>query len=133
MTTLFNVLNTRIAFLASIAVLVATAFVISQDYERIAFVSHEVTFTDTSEQGMQIMPASCFSSAAYYHTDLPVVAGGYGYFLGPGFSEAGAWAPYAGMYICMSNTSGNSYFIPALSAYELNMFKSYKPSGVSGT
>lgn len=101
--------------------------------------SHEVTFTDSSKGGLAIMPASCASSPGYYHASLGSVVdvNGYSFVSDTGQTEYGAFGCYGGngscnvetggtgtlTYICTTNTSGSSYFIPANTAAELNAVK----------
>ncbi len=99
--------------------------------------SHEVTFTDSSESGLAIMPASCASNPEYYHgvLDSAVDENGYSFVSETGQTEYGTYGCYGGnglcneggtgeaVYICTTNTSGNSYFIHANTTAELNAVK----------
>jgi hypothetical protein len=90
----------------------------------------EAKFTDASPYGLQIMPASCASNPADFHGFLASSPDGRGYILPPGAGEDGAYAPFAGMYVCANNTTANTFFIPANTAAELQSFKNYPPYGV---
>lgn len=83
----------------------------------------EARFIDLSPSGLQIVPASCASSPSLFHLQLPPTFDGKGFYVQPGWSEAGANAANAGMYVCVTNSSSNTYFIPANSAAELQSFK----------
>ena len=87
-----------------------------------AFTSHEVRFTDPSENGLAIMPASCASSPAYFHTHLGSTTDptGYGLLSATGQTEYGA--THLGISLCVTNASGASYFIPAKTAEEMQAF-----------
>ncbi len=93
------------------------------------FVSAEVQFTDHSVSGMQLTPASCASSPSYYHSLLSATTDGKGYVIHGQQLEGGVYATYLGAYVCIENTSpaGYSYFVPALTASEYNIFKSVHP------
>lgn len=101
------------------AIVVALVAYTGASAPREGFASSEVYFTDTSPGGLAIMPASCASSPSYYHYALTVQ--GAGYSIATGLSEYGAYKH--GVYVCVTNTSGSTYFIPANSATELNSFK----------
>lgn len=80
--------------------------------------------------GLKIIPASCVSGNTYYHANLSI-AGQHAYSTFPGDSDAGAWIPGVGDYICViSHSGGQAYFIPAKTAAELQAFKAHQPSGV---
>ncbi len=129
------------AFLVRNAVLLLTCFamlaflnVIAESRE--AFFSPEVYFTDDSKSGLSVMPASCASTGdpSLFHEPLQVSTDGYGYMLGAETSwdsSRGAYSSYAGMYVCIiQNTSGQTIFIPARTAAELQAFKNNPPPGV---
>jgi hypothetical protein len=86
-----------------------------------SFVSHEVTFTDRSPDGLAIMPASCASDPAQFHTSLPATSDGKGYTRAPGTSQRGATKN--GVSICTTNTTASTFFIPANTAAEMNSVK----------
>lgn len=88
---------------------------------KVGFASVELKFTDPSTSGLAIMPASCASSPAYYHGGLSSPWDGRGYLSYSGTSEYGAYKH--GVYICVTNYSGNAYYIPANTAAEMNSFK----------
>jgi hypothetical protein len=71
---------------------------------------------------------NCANGAQYYSQALPLTADGKGYYAAPGITQAGAYAPGAGMYVCVTNTSSNRYFIPANTANELSTFKTVSAS-----
>jgi hypothetical protein len=77
--------------------------------------SVEVSFTDTSAGGMEIVPASCASAPP------PGSGDGHGYQV-PTVSGAEIYNQYS--YFCITNTSGNTYFVPANTAAEINSFLS---------
>jgi hypothetical protein len=109
--------------------LIAIDFSSRGTYRR-AFVSSELQFTDPSMSGLGIMPASCSSNPSYFHSALPATADGMGYSLAPGYSEYGVYRN--GVYVCVtSNTSGNTYFIPANTAQEMINFVDSSPPGVT--
>jgi hypothetical protein len=89
--------------------------------ERVAFDSHEVQFTDASHGGLAIMPASCSSSPANSHGTLAASDDGLGYISATGQSEYGVTK--FGVSVCVTNTSGASYFVPGNTAGELNAVK----------
>jgi hypothetical protein len=93
--------------------------------------SAETDFTDKTAHGLTLMPASCASYVAYYHGVLTGTADGGGYITSTAAGEYGAYAPSLGTYICVSNTSGQQYFIPTHTQNEYNYFRSYPPPGVS--
>lgn len=93
------------------------------------FTSAEVHFYDPSTHGLKIMPASCASSASWYHSALTATGDGYGYKIANGVTEAGGL--FAGVYVCVTNASGNTVFVPAKTANEINQFKAHPPTGVS--
>lgn len=117
-------------YLVQLALLVALFFVIGlfDMPQRAAFDSHEVRFTDSSRGGLAIMPASCASNPGYYHSNLTVQ--GAGYSIASGQSEYGAHKN--GLYLCVTNTSGVTYFIPANNAVEMNSFRSAASGGTGG-
>ena len=85
------------------------------------FTSHEVTFTDASPSGLAILPASCASNPAHFHSNLPTTNDGGGYHTTvAGENQAGATRH--GVSVCITNSTGNSYFIPANTAAELTSF-----------
>lgn len=93
---------------------------------RSAFVSSEVQFTDPSDSGLQIMPASCASGEGgptpqYYHGNLSATGDGLGYFSVAGELERGAYRN--SVYICISNTTTVNVFVPANTAAEMNALK----------
>lgn len=90
----------------------------------------EAQFTDPSPAGMKIVPASCASSPNYYHGSLNATTDNLGYILTPGVSEFGGYARDTSAYFCVSNSSGNTYFIPAKTQSEVNSFKVAPPPGV---
>lgn len=94
----------------------ALAFAFSFAAPKKNFVSSEIHFADPTTGGLQIMPASCASAAP------SAAANGYGYWLSPG--AVGQSVIRNGVQFCISNNSGNTYFIPAASAYEMNLFRS---------
>lgn len=93
---------------------------------RVAFDSHEVRFTDASKSGLHIMPASCSSSPNYYHTFLTLTDDDKGLISATGETEYGA--TMQGIHVCVTNSSGASYFIPANTAAEVNSFKNRSTS-----
>lgn len=129
--------NLRTANLTKLAlwllVLSATLLLIDQvnlsSRKQVSFL--EAKFTDASPNGLHIMPASCSSNPSYFHGFLASTNDGGGFRTYPGAVEDGAYAPNAGMYVCVINSSGNAYFIPARSAAELQSFKNYPPPGVA--
>ncbi len=86
-----------------------------------AFISSELLFTDPSKRGLQIMPASCASNPMYFHYALPVSGDAKGFWSYNGTTEVGALSN--GLYVCVTNTSGAGYFIPANTAAEIQAFK----------
>ena len=94
------------------------------------FISAEVQFYDPSTHGLKIMPASCASNPSWYHGALTAAGDGYGLISVNGTTEYGAWAA-AGMYICVTNSSGSNVFVPAKTSAELNAFKATPAAGVS--
>lgn len=92
--------------------------------ERAKFVSSEVYFSDVSPRGMQILPASCSSSPSSYHGNLTATSDGKGYTSSSGQTEYGATKAFGfqSYYVCVTNSSGASYFVPANTAAELQSF-----------
>ena len=76
--------------------------------------SVEVSFTDASKSGLEIMPASCASGVPPYSGDNK------GYVISPGASNNEINSN--GDYFCVSNTSGNTYYIPANTKAEIDAF-----------
>ena len=95
------------------------------------FASSEVHFFDESAHGLKILPASCASSATYWHYAMPGTGDGYGMYVPSNGLEYGAYSASAAQYICVSNSSGSQIFVPAKSAAELNAFRATHPAGVS--
>jgi hypothetical protein len=119
--------------------LIATVVLLTLSFlpnSRTAISSSETKFSELSAHGLNIVPASCASSASYYHTALSVTADGGGYVSPSDGGEDGAYnaALYsAGTscgigcvtgassgYFCVINSTGSTYFIPARTANELN-------------
>ena len=113
-------------FLAILFFVIATAPVM-----RPPEASSETNFVERSTGGLSIVPASCASSPQYYHGALPVTGDTLGFVTTSGESEYGAYSSLAGVYVCVTNSSGAQYFIPANNLSELNSFKAAPPSGVS--
>lgn len=81
--------------------------------------SPEVTFSDPSPSGLHIMPASCASN--YYHTSLPLNPDGLSYVSRTPQTENGA--DKFSTSVCVTNTNGNTFFVPAKTAAEFLSFK----------
>jgi hypothetical protein len=107
-----------------LALLVVALFLIGFVHrsERVAFVSSEIAFTDPSASGLAIMPASCASDPSYYHGSLSATADGLGYVSADAQTEYGA--SRNSVFVCVTNTTGASYFVPANTASEMNTLKS---------
>ncbi|HWO07159.1 MAG TPA: hypothetical protein VNM40_01090 [Candidatus Paceibacterota bacterium] len=92
------------------------------------FVSSELQFTDPSPAGLHIMPASCASDPTYNHLNLPQTSDGGGYYVNTGVVEGGLtkdFDPSARLdikYVCVTNNTGSTYFIPATTKAELQTF-----------
>lgn len=112
-----------------IAILLILAF--SYAAPRAPIGSSETTFTANTPSGLVLIPASCASAVTYTHGTLSASADAGGFVLGPSVSEYGAYSTPAAMYVCATNSSGNTYFIPAMTAAELQAFKAAPPSGVT--
>lgn len=91
------------------------------DAPRNTFVSHEVTFTHSSSAGLAIMPASCASNPSYYHITMATTTDSKGYVSPAGSTEYGAIK--FSTAICITNTTGANYFVPAETAAEWNAVK----------
>lgn len=76
--------------------------------------SVEVAFSDPSKSGLRIVPASCPSAP------LATTPDGGGYVLPP--YRVGAQIQIHGYNFCISNSSGNTYFIPTRTAGEFSTF-----------
>ncbi len=90
--------------------------------ERAVFSSVEVDFIEESSKGLAIVPASCASSPGYFHADLVLTSDQKGYISYSGQSEYGRYT-YRGEYICITNSTGYTYFVPSYTAAELTAFK----------
>ncbi len=97
--------------------------------------SVEVSFTDSSKSGMQIVPASCASAPPADTGD----ANGTGYKIPSGTSNAkivdpeGATGTMVSVveYFCVTNSGGPTYFLPAHTNTEIKFFLNAVP-GLSG-
>ncbi len=86
------------------------------------FTSQEVHFTDMSQSGMKILPASCASSPVYYHGYLFQTAPNHeGYKTLHNDQEQGITK--FSIPVCVTNRTGQTYFVPAMTIDELNAFK----------
>jgi hypothetical protein len=111
---------------------------------RSALSSVEVNFIEKSAQGLGIVPASCASSPSYYHYNLTLTADNHGVKSQPGeTADYGYFANYGETrtdtvcdkngcqqvttpvyrYICVNNSSANSFFIPGHTINELESFR----------
>jgi hypothetical protein len=81
---------------------------------RITVSSVEVSFTDDSKGGMEIVPASCASSPPGAPNN------GAAYQLNNGVSNAEVNTQ--GYNFCVTNSGGPSYFVPASSGNEVGSF-----------
>ena len=106
---------------ASIAIVfTAASFWLGPTFYLQPFTSAEVHFTDLAKTGLEIVPASCPSGppsvTAYNGSSLPE-----GYELTPGtyYAFIGRWD----QGFCISNTSGNTYFIPVNTQSEIDTFQ----------
>jgi len=90
-----------------------------------AFVSPEVSFTDTSASGLSIVPASCASDPSWFHGNLETSPDGLGYSSQTGEVEYGFTKVISGVTVstCVTNVTGNKYFVPAYTQAEVNAFK----------
>ncbi len=105
-----------------LALLIGALLLLSSSTPRhAAFESSELKFTDLSRQGLHIMPASCASNPMYFHFPLPVSTDAKGFWSYNGTTEVGALSN--GLYVCVTNTTGSGYFIPANTAAEIQAFK----------
>jgi len=106
------------------------------------FVSTEVKFTDASSGGLSIMPASCPSNPDYdpghdtcvipCPTPLPgAPSNSAGYKADT--QSGGLRAARNTSPICVTNSSSNSYFVPASTTNEINLFKTNLPPGAGYT
>lgn len=94
--------------------------------------SAETRFVENSQHGLGIVPASCASNPGYYHSHLYTAPGNTRAFVShTGETEYGASLAGDTYYICVTNTSGNAYFIPANTIGEAASFKSATIPGVS--
>ncbi len=125
-------------FLAALFLMLA---VLPSASRRAPLSSSETRFVEKSEHGLNIMPASCASSPAYYHADLAATADSKGFVSSSVAGEYGAGTTFGAplctcgadgctpvgcvqsTYVCVTNTTGNTYFIPAKTAAELQAFK----------
>jgi hypothetical protein len=113
-------------FALVLAVLVVAA-IASLFHGRSALRSPELGFSDPSkDSGLQIVPASCASGV-----NAPTSPDGNGYIIYSGASDQ--WVYKNGYDYCVTNSSGNTYFLPALTASEMSYFFTYLPPGVSYT
>ena len=81
--------------------------------------SPEVKFTDASKSGLAIVPASG-ASFPYCYYSLGTSGDGGGFNLLANISNY--YVSAAGLTFCVSNSSGNEYFIPARTTAELQSF-----------
>lgn len=122
-----------IQLLFVVAVVVILALSMGSYGTRAPLASAETNFIETSTHGLGILPASCASSPAYYHFHLyaGLLGNVRGFISHPGESEYGANLAGIATYICVTNGSGSSYFVPANTAAEVSAFKAASVPGVS--
>ena len=83
--------------------------------------SVEVSFTDSSKSGMQIVPASCASPPP------PTSGDTYGHIVAPGTSN-GRIGDVTGKYFCVTNSGSPTYFVPTKTDAEAHAFFIAVPS-----
>ena len=123
----------KIKSLTIIAIVLALLAIWFGDVQRPPLATAETQFVETSAHGMGITPASCASSPVYYHYHLFAGLNGNvrGFVVYPGNLEHGATLSGISTYICISNCSANSIFVPANTAAEVNAFKAATIPSVS--
>jgi hypothetical protein len=123
------------ANVASIAALVlllsAIALVPAESAEDSARFSSEAKFADTSVQGLSIVPASCNSYPHYvYECSCPTAIesgnDGYGRILYANYTHRMINAH--GVFQCVSNLTGNTFFVPHGDYYQVQSFINAAPS-----
>lgn len=117
-----------LAVLCTVFVLLSLAM---RSPERSPVASAETNFAETSEHGASIMPASCASSPNYYHYHAYTSADNRGFVAYTGEVEFGASLAGSTSFLCFSNSSGATYYIPANTIAEVNAFKAASLSGVT--
>ena len=106
-----------------VAILYTSSFAAERVRKPIA--SSETNFVEVSAHGLGILPASCASSPQYFHYHLATALGGnnFGFVSRPGETDYGESLSASLQYLCVTNTSGLQYFIPANTTAEINAFK----------
>ena len=116
---------------AVIILLVVIAFAAFSSFRgRAATSSSELTFTSSSAHGLDIVPASCAASPFYPDAPFSASGDGLGYISTNG-TDDGSYDPRTGQYICITNNTGYSIFVPGNSASEINYMRSYPPGGAA--
>lgn len=113
-------ISRRELIVAALALLVLVVLG-TQGGQRTAQVSVETHFVERSAHGLAIMPASCASSPSQFHSALPLSGDSLGFVTSPGQSEYGA--SVVSTYVCVTNPTGSTYFVPSKTANELQLFK----------
>ena len=121
--------QTQLTLLLTGAIVLAALSFIPNSREAVS--SSETRFSEASVHGLNIIPASCASDATQYHQSMSLTTDGHGFISPPNTTENGGNIPnntisdgkggylQANMYVCITNSSANTYFIPANTVAEL--------------
>ncbi len=118
----------RITIIGVVLILAFFSAVAHSD-SRAPFVSSEIRFTELSEAGLDIVPASCSSAPYYPHFAgdctcptgaQPAKEGASGYEL---LTMLNRRIDKHSVHLCVDNTSANQYFVPGNTPAEVQAFK----------
>ena len=91
-------------------------------HQRVPLASSETRIAELSRRGLAIVPASCQLSPTYYHAAATPTEGPVGGVLGyriPSTGQDYGFYSMSGYWVCIWNTTGSTYFVPAKTASEL--------------
>ena len=127
--------NFTISLQIKILAVLCVAFVLlslaMRSPQRSPVASAETNFAETSAHGASIMPASCASGPQYFHFHAYTSADNRGFVAYTGEVEFGASLAANTAFLCFTNVSGATYYIPANTLAEVNAFKAATLSGVT--